>query len=55
MRGTGIRGYENAKNPQLEGEDPGSEVMEDNHKGGKGEQGISEQLKYLSGRRFDST
>ena len=27
MGGTGIRGHKKAKNPQLEGEDPGSEVM----------------------------
>ena len=29
-----------AKNPQLEGEDSGSEVMEENHIRGKDEQGI---------------
>ena len=41
MGGTGIRRHEKAKDPQLEGEDPGSGVMEENHKrGGKDEQGI---------------
>ena len=33
-------GHKYAKNPQLEVEDPGSEVLEENHKGGKDEQGI---------------
>ena len=40
MGETGIRGHEKDKNPQLEGEDPGSEVMEENRKGGKDEQDI---------------
>ena len=40
MEGRGVRGHENAKNPQLEGENPGSEVMEENHKRSKDEQGI---------------
>ena len=40
MGGTGVRGHEEVENPQLEGEDPGSEVVEENHKRGKDEQGI---------------
>ena len=38
--GTSIRGHKKAKNPQLEREDPTLEVMEENHKRGKDEQGI---------------
>ena len=37
IRGTSsnIRGHKKAKNSQMEGEDPGLEVMEENHKRGK--------------------
>ena len=37
MGGTSIRGHKKPKNPQLEGEDPRSEVMEENHKRSKNE------------------
>ena len=40
MAGARIRGHKKAKNPQLESEDPGSKVMEKNHKRVKNEQGI---------------
>ena len=40
MGGTGVRGHKKAKNSQLEGKDPGSEVVEENHKRDKDEQGI---------------
>ena len=37
---TGIGGHRKAKNPQLKREDPRSEVLEENYKRGKHEQGI---------------
>ena len=44
--------HKKAKNPQLKGEDPGSEVMEENHKRNKDEQGIKigtkENVKQLN-------
>ena len=40
MGGTGFKEHRKAKNPQLKGEDPGSEVMEENHKRRKDERGI---------------
>ena len=39
MRGTCVRGH-GEKNPRLVVEDPGSEVMEENRRGGKDEEGI---------------
>ena len=49
MRGTNIREHKKAKNPQLEGEDLGSKVMEQNHRRGKDEQdftiGMKENVK----------
>ena len=39
MGGTSIRGHK-SKNPSLKEEDPGSEVMEENHKRGEDKQGI---------------
>ena len=38
MRGTGIRGLREAMNSQSEKDDPGLEVMEENHKRGKDEE-----------------
>ena len=38
--GTGISGHIKVKNPQLEREDSGSEVLEEDQKKGKDEQGI---------------
>ena len=40
--GTGIRGHKKAKNPQLKSEGSRSEVIEENHKKGKDEQGTKE-------------
>ena len=45
MGGAGIKGHKKAKNPQLEREDPASEVMEEKHKRGKDEQGIRIETK----------
>ena len=51
MGRTGIGGHKKAKIPQLEEEDPGSEVMEENYKRSKDEQdfriGMKENVKLL--------
>ena len=40
-------GHKYAKNPQLEVEDPRSEVLEENHKGGKDEEGAKIGTKLI--------
>ena len=40
MEGICIRRLKKAKNPQLEGEDPRSKILEENHKRARGEQDI---------------